>query len=205
MRGGIGAHLNAGEQEEFDRERGILRGMTTFSSEPSEKTEVIMLTGFMGSGKSTVGPLLAERLGWRFLDVDDVIVEETGMAISEFFARFGEAAFREREQATIARLVSADPGLVLALGGGAIEHAGTRELLLRSPGTLLVHLEVELATTLERCRGTEQTRPVLADQANLASRYERRLPLYREAHVSVKVDAITPSEVVEAIAVAAGM
>ena len=68
----------------------------------------------MGSGKSTVGPLVAARLGWRFVDVDDVIVAETGMAIADFFARHGEAAFREREQATIARLAGED-----ALGAGA--------------------------------------------------------------------------------------
>ena len=66
---------------------------------------------------------------------------------------------------------------MLALGGGAIETQITRELLLSSPGTLVVHLQVELATTLTRCGGTEGTRPVLADQANLAVRYERRLPL----------------------------
>jgi shikimate kinase len=64
---------------------------------------------------------------------------------------------------------------------------------------LLIHLEVELATTLARCRGTEQLRPILADQANLASRYQRRLPLYRTAHVSVAVDALTPEQAVEAI------
>ncbi len=92
---------------------------------------------------------------------------------------------------------------MLALGGGAIEHAATRNLLLTAPGTLLVHLEVELATTLARCRGTEQTRPVLADQANLASRYRRRLPLYRTAPVSISVDALTPEQVVEAIVQAA--
>ncbi len=162
----------------------------------------IVLTGFMGSGKSTVGPLLAQRLGWSFLDVDDVIVAEVGMPIADFFARHGEAAFRTHEHATIARLASGD-ALVLALGGGAIEHAATRNLLLTAPGTLLVHLEVELATTLARCRGTEQTRPVLADQANLASRYRRRLPLYRTAPVSISVDALTPEQVVEAIVQAA--
>jgi shikimate kinase len=75
--------------------------------------------------------------------------------------------------------------------------------LLSAPGTLLVHLEVALATTLARCAGTEQTRPVLADQANLANRYNRRLPLYRTAHVSIAVDALTPDEVTEAILKAA--
>jgi hypothetical protein len=85
----------------------------------------IVLTGFMGSGKSTVGPLVARRLGWNFVDVDDVIVEETGMAISDFFAVHGEAPFRDREHATIARLAAGE-ALVLALGGGAIEQVATR-------------------------------------------------------------------------------
>ncbi|MGH9599103.1 MAG: shikimate kinase [Terracidiphilus sp.] len=132
----------------------------------------IVLTGFMGSGKSTAGPLLAQRLGWRFVDVDDVIEAEAGSPIAELFAREGEAAFREREHAAIARLATGGE-LVLALGGGAIEHQGTRSLLLdrqnaagqdsegqhsdrqgSASGTLLVHLEVELDTTLARCQGT---------------------------------------------------
>jgi shikimate kinase len=164
----------------------------------------IVLTGFMGSGKTTVGPLIAARLGWSFIDVDDVIEAEAGATIAEFFTHHGEAAFRELEHATIARL-SAGDALVLALGGGAIEHPATRALLLTTPGTHLVHLEVQLATTLARCRGTEHARPILADQANLASRYQRRLPLYRMAHVSIAVDALTPDEAVEAILRAIGL
>jgi shikimate kinase len=164
----------------------------------------IVLTGFMGSGKSTVGPLIGSRLGWRFLDADDVIVAETGTAISDFFARHGEPAFREIERKTIARLAGED-ALVLALGGGAIEDAKTRELLLNAPGTILAHLEVTLDTTLARCSGTDHSRPVLADRANLAARYERRLPLYREAHVSIVTDLLTPDQVAEAILKAAGV
>jgi shikimate kinase len=162
----------------------------------------IVLTGFMGSGKSTVGPLVAARLGWSFIDVDDVIESEAGFTIAELFARHGESLFRDREHATIARLASGD-ALVLALGGGAIEHPATRSLLLNTPRTLLVHLEVELATTLARCSGTEHIRPILADQANLASRYQRRLPLYRTAHVSIPVDTLTPDEAADAILQAA--
>lgn len=161
-------------------------------------THRIVLTGFMGSGKSTVGPLVADLLGWRFVDVDDVIVAETGMSIADFFARHGEAAFRELEHGTILRL-AAEKSLVLALGGGAIEHQETRERLNCTEGTRLVHLEVELTTTLARCQGTEGTRPVLADQANLRARYERRLPLYRSAHITIRTDGLTPEEVAEAI------
>lgn len=158
----------------------------------------IVLTGFMGSGKSTVGPLVAQRLGWKFVDVDDVIAAEAECTIPELFRRDGEAAFRERERQTIALLARGE-GLVLALGGGAIEDAETRSLLLGMPGTLMVHLEVELATTQARCDGTEHLRPVLADQGNLAARYARRLPLYRMAHVSISTDALTPDEAAEAV------
>ncbi len=168
----------------------------------AEATRRIVLTGFMGSGKTTVGPLVAERLGWTFVDVDDVIAAEAGTTIPEIFRSEGETAFRRRERDAILKL-SAGDGLVLALGGGAIENAATRALLLTSPVTLLVHLEVKLETTLARCKGTENLRPVLADESNLAARYERRLPLYRMAHVTLQVDALTPDEVAEAIVHAA--
>ncbi len=158
----------------------------------------IVLTGFMGSGKSTTGPLLAARLGWNFIDLDDEIEDQAGCTIAELFARRGEIPFREIERDTIARLAERD-ALVLALGGGAIEHPETRARLKSGPETLLIHLEVELETTLARCKGTEDMRPILADRANLADRYERRLPLYREAHVSIRVDALTPEQVVDAI------
>jgi len=164
----------------------------------------IVLTGFMGSGKSTVGPIVAARLGWRFVDADNVIEAEAGSKIAEIFARHGEAAFRELEHATIARL-AATCNLVLALGGGAIERAETRELLLTAAGTLLVHLEVALETTLARCAGTEHERPVLADRTNLEIRYARRLPLYRMAHLSVAADALTPEEVADTVVSAAGL
>jgi shikimate kinase len=169
-------------------------------SKPSIKISPrrIVLTGFMGSGKSTVGPLVAQRLGWKFIDVDDVIEIEAGTSIASLFASEGEVAFRDREHATIARL-TADHEMVIALGGGAIERPETRNLLLTASDTLLVHLEVELTTTLARCQGTEYTRPVLADQANLERRYQRRLPLYRTAHVSITVDTLTPEQVADAI------
>jgi shikimate kinase len=198
---GRGAGLYALKQSRFPQ---IVTNPAQFDPEtegrglPAAPIRRIVLTGFMGSGKTTVGPLVAARLGWRFIDVDDVIVVETGMAITEFFVRHGEPAFRERERATIARLADED-GLVLALGGGAIEDPATRDFLLTTVGLLLVHLEVELSTTISRCSGTEGTRPILADQPNLAARYDRRLPLYRTAHVTITADALTPDEVTEAI------
>ncbi len=152
----------------------------------------------MGSGKSTVGPLLAERLGWQFIDADKWIEAKSGRTVAEIFARYGEPFFRALEESTIAQLATQE-ALVLALGGGAIESEATRTLLTTTPGKLLIHLHVELVTALARCQGTEADRPVLADQANLKSRYERRLPLYRAAHVSIPVSTLTPEEATEAI------
>ena len=168
------------------------------SLEPTAAPCRIVLTGFMGSGKSTVGPLLAERLGWRFADADEAIEAEAGYSIPEIFRREGESGFRQREFEAIARLLK-EKKIILSLGGGAIETEITRDLLLSEPETLLVHLEVELETTLARCRGTEAERPILADHANLQARYLRRMPLYRQAHRSITVDQLTPEEVVEAI------
>lgn len=179
-------------------------GQLASHRQPASLLRRIVLTGFMGSGKTTVGPLLAARLGWSFVDVDDVIEAQAGATIAELFARHGEAAFREREQMAIAKLAAGD-ALVLALGGGAIENSATRSLLQQTETTLLVHLEVSLATTLARCAGTQHTRPILADQTNLAARYQRRLPLYRTAHVSIPADALTPQEVVDAVLRAAGL
>lgn len=157
----------------------------------------------MGSGKSTVGPIIARRLGWSFVDVDEVIESDAGVTIAQLFARDGEDAFRDREQATIVRLAT-NKALVMALGGGAIERKETRNLLIETPDTLLVHLQVELATTMARCRGTEQIRPVLADLANLEMRYQRRLPLYRLAHANLAVDKLTPEQAAQEVLRAAG-
>ena len=163
----------------------------------------LVLTGFMGAGKSTVGALLAARLGWRFLDVDQEIERVQGLTVAEIFSLRGEAWFRQAERETIQLLLRSD-SLVLALGGGAIEDERTRQLILSSEPavsreTILIHLEAALETVLDRCRGTEELRPVLRDRVNLENRYARRLPLYRQAHYSVSVDLLAPDAVVEAI------
>ena len=90
----------------------------------------IVLTGFMGAGKSTVGALLAERLGWRFMDTDAAIEARTGLTVAQIFAANGEDAFREFEADAIRGCARLDR-LVLALGGGAVESGSTRIALAR--------------------------------------------------------------------------
>jgi shikimate kinase len=158
----------------------------------------IVLTGFMGAGKTTVGDLLAKRLAWRFADADAVIEEATGATIAQLFAERGEPWFRQVEYETVQGLLGSD-SLVLALGGGAIEDSRTRELLLSSAETRLIHLEASLETVLKRCEGTESLRPVLQNRPLLEDRYQLRLPLYRESHLSIPVDSLPPGAIVEVI------
>jgi shikimate kinase len=167
------------------------------STSPAEIRRIV-LTGFMGAGKTTVGNLLARRLAWSFVDVDEKIEAGARATIAQLFAERGEPWFRQLEHETIRELLNSE-SLVLALGGGAIEDEHTRSLMLNSEGTWLVHLEASLETVLNRCQGTESLRPILQDKANLEARYLRRLPLYRQAHLTVAVDAMHPSEAANAI------
>jgi len=158
----------------------------------------IVLTGFMGAGKTTVGNLLATRLAWSFVDADERIEAAAGTTIAQLFIDRGEPWFRQLEHETIRQLMNA-PSLVLALGGGAIEDERTLNLLLSSSGTQLIHLEASLETVLQRCCGTESLRPILQDKPNLEARYTRRLPLYRQAHLTLAVDALSPQAAADAI------
>lgn len=154
----------------------------------------------MGAGKTTVGALLAERLGWDFVDSDRMVEVRTGMAIANIFERRGESAFRELEAAAV-RDASVEERLVLALGGGALEKSETREFLASLTDTLIVFLEAPLETMIARCAGHEKgpVRPVLADRARLAERWNQRLPWYREAHLTVETSGLSPQAVVERI------
>ncbi len=120
----------------------------------------IVLTGFMGTGKSSVGRLLARDLSMTFLDLDDLIEREAGMPIKEIFSNFGEARFRELEKEAIGRVVSGEfgGGMVLATGGGAVVDAESRALL-KNWGAL-VCLCASVETILDRTARTVD-RPLL--------------------------------------------
>jgi len=155
----------------------------------------IVLVGFMGAGKSTVGALLARQLQWHFLDADSVLEDRAGATIAEIFAQQGETAFRRLEAEVIQELISRDH-LVLALGGGAVETAPVRDALLQNPETCVVFLEAPLEVMISRCEQQPGAviRPVLHDRERLRSRFESRLPHYRSAHLVVETDTLTPEE-----------
>jgi len=118
----------------------------------------VILTGFMGSGKSSVGNQLARSLGIAFTDLDEEIVAAAGKSINRIFAEDGEAAFRELESITLERLVQKGQG-VIATGGGAVLSAGNRKLMANVG--IVVNLMVSLNQVLERLADTAD-RPLFA-------------------------------------------
>ena len=145
---------------------------------------MIVLVGFMGAGKTTVGRILASRLGVPFADSDLVIEASAGRPISQIFAEDGEPAFRDLEHTIIAGLLDGTD-CVLALGGGAVQRADTRELLRDVP---VAYLRVGYAEAMRRVGG-DQGRPMLA-RPDVARLHADRDPLYAEA-ATVTIDAGT--------------
>lgn len=155
----------------------------------------IVLVGFMGAGKSTVGPLLAQRLGWRFADSDTFIEQQQQTSIAKLFSRHRESGFRSIE-AEVIQTLCREEHLVLALGGGAVETAATRELLYEDSATCVVFLEAPIEVMLSRCEQQldAAVRPVLADRGRLLERLAKRLPHYRCAHLTISTADVSAEE-----------
>jgi shikimate kinase len=153
----------------------------------------------MGSGKTTVGRVLAQRLGWPYLDSDAQVERATGRTVPEILEQDGEAAFRAEEKRALAEAATSDGPLVVSVAGGAILDPDNRRRL-REGGTV-VWLRADLATLTERV-GDGSTRPLLAGDVagNLRRLYDRRRPLYEElADVVIDVDHLSPSEIVDRV------
>lgn len=161
----------------------------------------IVLVGLPGAGKSSVGRLLAGRLGWAFVDLDVEIVRAAGgRPVTELFAEEGEAAFRERERAATRTLVGR-PRLVVAPGGGWMANPGC-EALLRPPARI-IHLRVGVRSALHRLEGSGEVRPLLAvpDPARaLAALESRRAEAYARADLELNTEVLSPQAVVEELA-----
>lgn len=161
-------------------------------------TERVVLTGYMGAGKSTVGRALAARLGWEFVDLDHLIEANHGVTIAELFAAHGEAGFRQIETRTLATALGRRH-VVLALGGGAIESQTNRLLIEQKPNTLTVFLDAPFGVLYDRCilQPDAAIRPVLKDPNAAEARFRARQPHYRRAaNLTIDTEPLTPDETV---------
>ncbi len=161
----------------------------------------VLLVGFMGSGKSTTGRLLATRLGWEFHDLDHVIEARSGATIPELFRERGEEGFRALEAQVAAEFLHRSEAVVVP-GGGWPCRPGRMDGL--GPETLSVWLQVEPQEAVRRVEDAGGGRPLLEgrDPEAAARRLlEERIPYYRKALVHLDTAGRTPEEVAELIAV----
>jgi shikimate kinase len=159
---------------------------------------VAVLIGPPGAGKSTVGPLLAARLGVGFLETDQEVEAVAGKPVGDIFVEDGEAAFRVLEREAVARAV-AIRDRVVALGGGAVLDPGTQRLLAGLP---VVYLATGFAAAAKRV-GMDTPRPLLIGnpRAKLRELLEQRLPIYEKlAQITVTTDGRAPDEIAADVA-----
>jgi len=164
-----------------------------------KRTPGIYLVGFMGSGKSTIGRLLAHGLGWSFFDMDHEIEAAEGAPIREIFETRGEPEFRRIETGILGQHVSwIEHGrpAVLALGGGAFAGDGNRALLQDRGITIWLDCPFEI---VERRAVATAHRPLSHDPVRFAALYRERLETYRLADVHIPITGDDPDPVVEAI------
>lgn len=170
----------------------------------SEKlnTERIILTGLMGTGKSTTGAILAKKLGWQFYDTDQIIEKENGLSISEIFQTLGETIFREMENELLYSL-SQQTNIVIASGGGIVKESKNRQLLKAK--FLPVWLWVQPDTALKRIQNAdgEKSRPLLQTgkpEATLSELLQQRKEFYAQScELIVSTENRTPEQTAEKI------
>jgi len=158
----------------------------------------LWLLGLSGSGKSTVGPRLAQALGLPWVDTDAEITRDSGKSISEIFTQEGEEAFREKESAVLAK-VAAGPASVISCGGGIVLRQANRQTMAFTG--LRIYLQADPATLARRIRSS-RNRPLLSGKSpeeTLAAQLAQRAPGYEESEIQIEVARLKPDEVVGAI------
>ncbi len=150
----------------------------------------------MGSGKSTVGTMLARALGWPFIDLDATIEAGQGLTIRDIFEQAGEPFFREVERAALTEVVKTEPA-VIALGGGTFVQEPNLELV-RARGGITVWLDCSIEELRRRCEGI-MNRPLFRDAVSFAQLFRQRQPYYELADYRVSTEGRSPEEVTEEI------
>ena len=169
---------------------------------------IVILLGYMGSGKSTIGSLLAKKLNYGFVDLDNYIETELNESISNLFKKKGEICYRIIESKTVKKICKVHSNIVLSLGGGTPCYDNTMSLLLQNPNVFTVYLKATSQTLYKRLNNKKIKRPLISKikdkilQEFIAKHLFERSVFYSQAHHIECVESKSNSQIVEAISIA---
>lgn len=167
------------------------------------RSKKVFLIGFMGAGKTSVGRILAQRLNWKFYDLDELIERRRQRSIAAIFAAEGEQEFRRMESTVLSELLQLEDGLdpsgsIIALGGGCFVQPGNREALEQA-NAITVLLKAPVEELERRCQDAGGIRPLAADKAKFEQLFARRQSAYALAQFHVETAGKTIEEVAQEI------
>lgn len=156
----------------------------------------IVITGFMGTGKTTVGREVARRLGMKFYDTDEMVEDRSKMSITEIFERFGEGRFREMERKIFSELIESSEGVVISTGGGTLLDAGCDNHMLESSLIFCLSSRVEI---LQERIGSALTRPLAGEGKSLGGLLKSRERLYAAMPNQIDTSDLAPGQVADEV------
>jgi len=167
---------------------------------------IIVLIGYMASGKTSIGKKLAEKLNYSFLDLDDFIEDKENMSVTNVFKEKGEIYFRKQESYYLNRLLVSEKNTVLSVGGGTPCYSGNIHAILSTENVKSIYLKASLTTLVNKLMTKKTTRPLIAHIETTEEMTEfigkhlfERLQFYNQAEIQVSIDNKTKDDVVEDI------
>lgn len=166
---------------------------------------VIVLIGYMGSGKSTLGKVLSERINAEFLDLDNVIEEEVGLSIAKIFEEKGAIYFRKVESESLKHTITAKDNKVLALGGGTPCYSNNMQLIKKASGVVSFYLKLSISSLTKRLMVEKEHRPLIKSINDselpefIGKHLFERNPFYQEADYTIDCDNKTTIAIVAEI------
>lgn len=187
--------LRTADRDQIGRARDALSGERRRGMQSAGGFDGIALIGLRGAGKSTLGRILADCIGWRFIELNKEIERENGLSIAEIIALYGQDGFRRMEQTSLTALLSRNDPIVLATGGGIVSEPLTFDLILSSFHTVWIKAEPE--EHMSRVRKQGDLRPMADDRsamAELRTILKSREPLYSRADAVVDTARLSVAE-----------
>jgi len=169
---------------------------------------IVVLVGYMASGKSTIGKILARKLDYKFVDLDEYIEKKEGQFVKNIFASKGEIYFRKKESLYLKEIVVSRSNLVLSLGGGTPCYSGNMDLLLENHNVVSIYLKSSIDTLVGRLKLEENERPLIAHLKSeeqltefIGKHLFERMQFYAQSNFTVTTDIKSETEIIEDIIV----